>query len=138
MPDRLPIRVHRLVLIGERLREYVVERIYIVGSGVVGKATGQGFVHMGHDVTLVDVLPERVAALRAEGLNAQVGIDLRDAPESYLFLTLPTPNVGRQYDRSAFEQGVRDVGAALRDASAMHTVVVCSTDPPGTTEDLVL
>src|SRR5882724_10952753 len=114
-----------------------MERIYIVGSGVVGKATGQGFAHMGHEVTLVDVLPERVALLRAEGLNAQIGIDLRGVPESYIFLTLPTPHVGQHYDLSAFEQGVRDVGAALVDAEAMHTVVVRSTVPPRTTEDLV-
>jgi UDPglucose 6-dehydrogenase len=114
-----------------------VDRIYIVGSGVVGKATGQGFAHMGHSVTLIDVLPERVAALTAEGLNAQIGIDLRDVPESYIFLTLPTPHDGRRYDLSAFEQGVRDVGTALRDAPAMHTVVVRSTVPPRTTEELV-
>jgi UDPglucose 6-dehydrogenase len=114
-----------------------MERIYIVGSGVVGKATGQGFAHMGHSVTLVDVLPERVAALTAEGLNARIGIDLRDAPESYIFLTLPTPHSGRRYDLSAFEQGVRDVGKALVDAPAMHTVVVRSTVPPRTTEELV-
>jgi len=114
-----------------------MERIYIVGSGVVGKATGQGFAHMGHDVTLVDVLPERVAALRAEGLNARVGIDLSGVPESYVFLTLPTPNTGQSYDMTAFEQGVRDVGVALRTASAMHTVVVRSTVPPRTTEELV-
>ncbi len=114
-----------------------MERIYIVGSGVVGKATGQGFAHMGHPVTLIDVLPERVAALKAEGLNAQIGIDLSDAPASYIFLTLPTPHTGRRYDLSAFEQGVRDVGAALADAPAMHTIVVRSTVPPRTTEELV-
>src|SRR5690349_5519814 len=74
----------------------MMEKIYIIGAGVVGKATGQGFAYMGHDVTLVDVLPERVAALRAEGLNAQIGIDLKDEPETYIFLTLPTPHVGRR------------------------------------------
>src|ERR1700753_1926582 len=114
-----------------------MERIFIVGSGVVGKATGQGFAHMGHEVTLVDVLPERVAALQDEGLNAQIGIDLRRVAEAYIFLTLPTPHSGRRYDLSAFEQGVRDVGAALANADAMHTVVVRSTVPPRTTEDLV-
>jgi UDPglucose 6-dehydrogenase len=115
----------------------MMEKIYIIGAGVVGKATGQGFAYMGHDVTLVDVLPERVAALRAEGLNAQIGIDLKDEPESYIFLTLPTPHVGRRYDLTAFEQGVRDVGAALAGSEGMHTVVVRSTVPPRTTQDIV-
>jgi UDPglucose 6-dehydrogenase len=114
-----------------------LERIFIVGSGVVGKATGQGFVGMGHEVTLIDVLPERVATLRAEGLDARVGLDLRGESEAYLFLTLPTPHSGKRYDLSAFEQGVRDVGKALADADAIHTVVVRSTVPPLTTEQMV-
>jgi UDPglucose 6-dehydrogenase len=92
---------------------------------------------MGHDVTLVDVLPERVAALRAEGLNARIGIDLRGESDAYVFLTLPTPHVGRRYDLTAFEMGVRDVGAALATSDGMHTVVVRSTVPPRTTEDVV-
>jgi UDPglucose 6-dehydrogenase len=58
-------------------------------------------------------------------------------PASYIFLTLPTPHVGQRYDLSSFEHGVRDVAAALAVAEAMHTVVVRSTVPPRTTEDLV-
>ena len=114
-----------------------MERIFIIGAGVVGKATGQGFAHMGHQVTLIDVLPERAEALRAEGLDARIGLDLSGEGASYLFLTLPTPHVGRAYDLSAFEQGVRDVAKALADSPAMHTVVVRSTVPPLTTEELV-
>jgi UDPglucose 6-dehydrogenase len=92
---------------------------------------------MGHDVTVVDVVPERIEALRAEGLQAQIGLDLTGVPESYLFLTLPTPNVGRRYDLSALERGVRSVGRVLGQADAVHTVVVRSTVPPRTTEDVV-
>jgi UDPglucose 6-dehydrogenase len=114
-----------------------LERVFIIGAGVVGKATGIGFVQMGHRVTLIDVQPERVEALRADGLDARIGLDLTGEPASYLFLTLPTPNAGRRYDLSAFEQGVRDVGRALARSTAMHTVVVRSTVPPGTTEDFV-
>src|SRR5258706_7776239 len=114
-----------------------MERIFVIGAGVVGKATGQGFAGLGHTVTLVDVVPERVEALRAEGLDAQVGLDLRGQSETYIFLTLPTPHTGQRYDLSAFEQGVKDVGAALADADAVHTVVVRSTVPPLTTENLV-
>src|SRR5215813_15175744 len=112
-------------------------RIYLMGAGVVGKATGQGFVGMGHNVTLIDVVPDRVAALRAEGLDARIGLDLRGESEAFIFLTLPTPHTGKRYDLTAFEQGVRDVGRALAEADAIHTVVVRSTVPPLTTETLV-
>jgi UDPglucose 6-dehydrogenase len=112
-------------------------RIFVVGAGVVGKATGQGFAERGHTVTLIDVISERVSALRAEGLDARIGLDLKGEPESFIFLTLPTPHVGRRYDLSTFEQGVREVAGALARADVVHTVVVRSTVPPRTTEDLV-
>jgi UDPglucose 6-dehydrogenase len=114
-----------------------MERIYIIGAGVVGKATGLGFGTRGHNVTLIDVLPDRVEALRAEGLDARIGLDLRGEPESYIFLTLPTPHMGKKYDLSYFEQGVQDVAKALAETDAYHTVVVRSTVPPLTTENLV-
>ena len=33
--------------------------IVIVGSGVVGTATGEGFLELGHDVTFVDISDRR-------------------------------------------------------------------------------
>jgi UDPglucose 6-dehydrogenase len=112
-------------------------RIFVVGAGVVGKATGQGFAERGHTVTLIDVLSERVSALRAEGLDARIGLDLEGEPEAFVFLTLPTPHVGRRYDLSVFEQGVRDVAEVLAKTDVVHTVVVRSTVPPRTTEEMV-
>lgn len=112
-------------------------RIFIIGSGVVGSATGRGFAQMGHRVTFIDVLPARIEALRAEGYDARIGLDLRDEEPSFIFLTLPTPNVGPRYDLSAFRGGVIDVARALKDARESHTVVVRSTVPPLTTSELV-
>jgi UDPglucose 6-dehydrogenase len=112
-------------------------RIYIVGSGVVGTATGRGFSETGHDVTFIDILPERVEWLRAQGFDTSFTLELSEEP-SFIFLTLPTPHDGRQYDMSVFAQGVEDVGKALRSSTSVHTVIVRSTVPPGTTEGLVL
>jgi UDPglucose 6-dehydrogenase len=115
-----------------------------MGSGVVGTATGLGLAHRGHKVTFVDVLATRVRTLRAEGLDATDQLDLAGEEESFIFLTLPTPHVvkpsplrggqpERRYDLTPFLQGVRDVGEALRPSDEIHTVVVRSTVPPGTT-----
>jgi UDPglucose 6-dehydrogenase len=114
-----------------------MSRIFIVGSGVVGTATGKGFLAFGHDVTFIDILESRVEQLRGEGLDARTTLDLRDEPPSFVFLTLPTPNAGHRYDLSAFASGTTSVGTALKGASDDHTVVVRSTVPPGTTESLV-
>jgi UDPglucose 6-dehydrogenase len=63
-------------------------------------------------------------------------VDLPEEP-SFIFLTLPTPNRGHSYDLSAFVSGTEAVASALRRASAYHTVVVRSTVPPGTCEQVV-
>jgi UDPglucose 6-dehydrogenase len=111
-------------------------RIVIVGSGVVGTATGKGFSQIGHDVSFVDVLPDRLRQLREEGFDASTDIVLGDDP-AFIFLTLPTPNVGYRYDLAAFKNGVAAVGRAIGRSSAVHTVIVRSTVPPGTTEGVV-
>jgi UDPglucose 6-dehydrogenase len=112
-------------------------RIFIMGSGVVGTATGRGFLRSGHDVTFVDVLASRVGELAAEGFDASRTLELEDDRPAFVFLTLPTPNCGRAYDLTVFDAGVADVGMALARSSAVHTVVVRSTVPPGTTDQRV-
>ena len=111
-------------------------RMIIVGSGVVGTATGTGFARMGHQVQFVDIMQARVDTLRGLGYSASTKIDLT-GPEAYIILTLPTPHEGRRYDLRLFTQGVRDVAEALKQAQAFHTVVVRSTVPPNTCEGLV-
>jgi UDPglucose 6-dehydrogenase len=112
-------------------------RIFIVGSGVVGAATGGGFREAGHDVTFIDINEARVKELKERGWDARTAIDLTDEPESLIFLTLPTPHEGHRYDLTAFTAGTASVGKALAGSAARHTVVVRSTVPPGTTEGLV-
>lgn len=111
-------------------------RAVIIGSGVVGTATGKGFADTGHSVQFVDINRARVEELRREGFAASTLIDLT-GPPSFIFLTLPTPSTEGGYDLGALEAGVRSVGEALRHAGAWHTVVVRSTVPPGTCENLV-
>jgi UDPglucose 6-dehydrogenase len=112
-------------------------RIFIVGSGVVGTATGAGLGQIGHHVTFIDILPERVERLRSQGLDATSDLELPDDEAAFIFLTLPTPHDGRRYDLSIFTKGVEDVGQALRQSAPVHTVIVRSTVPPGTTEGMV-
>jgi UDPglucose 6-dehydrogenase len=113
-----------------------MSEIVIIGATVVGTATGKGFAAHGHPVRFVDVDPARVEALRADGYQASGEIELPDTP-AFIFLTLPTPNVGHRYDLDAFTTGTREVGDALKRAEAFHTVVVRSTVPPGTCEGRV-
>jgi len=111
-------------------------RIVIVGSGVVGTATGRGFLHHGHAVEFIDIDARRIDDLRARGLAASDHIDLAGAP-AFVFLTLPTPNRGNRFDLGSLAAGTAAVGHALRGSTSLHTIVVRSTVPPGTADDLV-
>lgn len=110
--------------------------IAVIGAGVVGTATGQGFLRHGHSVTFVDVSEARVTELRGQGLHAVERLPVDD-DWTWVFLTLPTPNDGRRWDLGRFVAGVGSVGEALRRAPAYATVVVRSTVPPGTCDDVV-
>jgi UDPglucose 6-dehydrogenase len=138
-PPRTPDPGKGLPDLGSTIRggTFVKTRIFIIGSGVVGTATGEGFLTAGHDVTFVDIAPERVRALAERGLDVRTELDLVGEPESLIFLTLPTPNDGHRYDLSAFRAGTASVGRALAATDVRHTVVVRSTVPPGTTEGMV-
>jgi UDPglucose 6-dehydrogenase len=114
-----------------------VSRIFIVGSGSVGSATGLDLLRAGHQVTFVDSAASRVAALAAQGLDARELLNLDGEPDGFVFLCLPTPNDDRGYNLSAVEDGAVQVGRALADADGRHIVVVRSTVPPGTTRELV-
>lgn len=113
-----------------------MSNIVIVGSGVVGTATGKGFASRSHQVQFVDIDADTISALRAEGYDATDKITLSDEP-AFIFLTLPTPNEGRRWDLSALRSGVRSVGEALSRSDGYHTVVTRSTVPPRTTEQIV-
>jgi UDPglucose 6-dehydrogenase len=51
--------------------------ISIIGSGVVGTATGKGFHKLGHHVTFFDISKQRLVTLREEGYD--VASSLKDA-----------------------------------------------------------
>jgi len=112
--------------------------VVVLGAGVVGAATGHGFSHHGHEVTLVDIDPLRVDSLCREGLNATTTLDL-GGPSTFVFVALPTPSTHRNgYDLSHFVAGLEVLGKALSTASERHTVVVRSTVPPHTCDQVVI
>jgi UDPglucose 6-dehydrogenase len=112
-------------------------KIYIVGSGVVGTATGRGFLSLGHDVTFVDTNPERLATLRTAGYEATNELQLGDE-SAVVFVAVPTPaDPVRGHDLSMIRLAVEHVGYALADSNARHTVVLRSTVLPGTLDKIV-
>jgi UDPglucose 6-dehydrogenase len=113
-----------------------VTAISIIGAGVVGTATGKGLAQHGHDVSFVDINRDRIEILRKEGYAASDTLILGDEP-AIIFLTVPTPNDGYRWDLDYIKAAARSVGEALHQSKAVHTVVVRSTVPPGTCDNIV-
>jgi UDPglucose 6-dehydrogenase len=131
-------------------------RVAVIGTGYVGLVSGVCLAEKGHAVTCVDVDAAKVAQInRAEApihedglrelLQRNVGhrlratTDLRRAVREadLSIIAVGTPYDGSQIDLSSIEQAAEAIGAALRDKTDYHVVVVKSTVVPGTTDGAV-
>lgn len=115
-----------------------MSRLLIVGSGVVGRATGKGFAKKGHAVSFVDVNPATLTALRAEGLSAMTIEQVDWTVVDVVMICVPTPTVNDQIVLDYVASAADEIGRGLAKTSNFVTVVVRSTVPPSTTEKLVL
>jgi UDPglucose 6-dehydrogenase len=126
-------------------------RIGIFGAGYVGLVTGACFAKLGHDVTVRDVVPEKIEALqRAEvpiyepGLQELVAgdagrlaftLDVREAVEGadFLYICVGTPpTYSGDADLSAVWTVIDELQAVAQGTRAV--VVMKSTVPVGTGE----
>ena len=108
--------------------------IEIVGSGVVGTATGMGLRAHGHDVTFVDSSPERVGVLRERGLQTRlVSRELQPLPE-FTFVAVSAPTGPDGVDITNLREATARLGRQLRiEGGAEWPVIVFRcTMPPGT------
>jgi len=115
-----------------------LSHILIVGSGVVGQATGKGFAKKGHSISYVDVNLKTITKLREAGLNAGTIADVDWATIDIVMLTVSTPTVQESIVLDYIEAAANDVGRGLATTERFITVVVRSTLPPTSTEQRIL
>ncbi len=134
-------------------------RLSVIGTGYVGLVTALAFARHGNKVTCVDVITERVEAIRRgeapfyepgvpEDLRAHVDSGLVEATTDTAaaverteatFLCVGTPSApDGSYDLTHVETASRDVGAAMRDLERYHLVVTKSTLTPTANRTVVL
>lgn len=131
--------------------------ISIIGTGYVGLVTGACLAEKGHQVTCVDINPERVAALnRAQSpifeagleellrknvgkrLAATTQLDQAVRQTDLTLIAVGTPFNGAEIDLTAVLGASTQIGEALKTKPGYHLIVVKSTVVPGTTDLHVL
>jgi len=136
--------------------------ISIIGSGVVGTATGKGFHKLGHNVIFFDISKQRLATLKLEGYD--VASSLKDAisRSEICFVCVNTPltkydnvidsdsnnpdddlfdeDLGKHQDLSQLQSVLRDIVRELNGEiiKKRRFLVFRSTMLPGTMRNVVL
>jgi UDPglucose 6-dehydrogenase len=110
-----------------------MSNLLIVGSGVVGQATGKGFIRKGHRVSFVDVNPSTIDKLRSTGFDAMTMRDVDWNKIDIVMLAVSTPTVDDRIVLDYIESAAWDVGKGIGSTKKHLVVVVRSTVPPTTT-----
>lgn len=114
------------------------EDIVIIGAGVVGSTTGIGLRALGHNVSYVDSDPDRLAELDDAGENASSCPVFSRSQNCIAMLCVPTPVRNGSYSLVELQRAVIGVTRAARQAEADVSIVIRSTIPPGTCDELLL
>lgn len=132
-------------------------KVSIIGSGYVGLVTGACLAELGHQVICVDTDASKVDRInrgqatifergltdllrRNAGVNLTATTDTATAVAStdLSLITVGTPFDGTRKDLRFVESAAREIGQALKSIDRYHVVIVKSTVPPGTTDEVVL
>lgn len=134
-------------------------RVSVFGLGYVGCVTAACLARAGHEVTGVDVNPEKTAMINegkspvvepglaeliSEGvrnrrLRATVSADWALKHTDMAMICVGTPSgANGQIDTTALERVAQDIGRTIERRSELFTIVVRSTVLPGTTEAVLV
>ena len=132
-------------------------KISVIGSGYVGTVTAACFAELGNSVTCVDVVKEKVdminrgqppiyepglkemmaRSVKAGRLRATTDLAraVRDSEVTFICVGTPSRESG-ETDLSYVRSAAQEIGKAMRGKKAFHVIVVKSTVPPGTSEEV--
>ena len=116
--------------------------ICIIGPGVVGQAQGKVFTKYGFKTVFLGGSEEKTRKLKKEGYKAFHRDELFNGTYNFDFsiLTVPTPTIDGKINLKALKSASIDLGKRLGSLKKKkyHVIVVKSTVPPGTTENVVI
>ena len=112
--------------------------IVIIGAGVVGRATGVSFSRLGHEVTFCDINTAVLRGLAGDGFDVVESCEVGSYRHDVTMLCIGTPTIRGEIALDDLRSACETVGIILQQSTEAHLVVVRSTVPPGTTEDVLI
>jgi len=113
-------------------------KISIIGSGLVGKATGLGFLNHGNSVIFYDIEKEKLLMLKKQGYDVAMNQLEAIINSSISFVCVQTPSRNGKLDFSYVRRAILEIAEALRKKSEYHLIVVRSTVLPSTTRTKIV
>jgi UDPglucose 6-dehydrogenase len=113
-------------------------KISIIGSGVVGKATGIGLHKHGNEVLFNDIIKEKLIMLRKQGYEVAENISEAVNNSTISLVCVQTPKVNGQMNLSFVKKATIHLAKALRRKKEYHVVVIRSTVLPFTTRTMII
>lgn len=108
-------------------------RIAIIGSGIVGQATGMGLAFNGNKVIFYDIDRSKLLALRSNGYDVTDNLVNAVNGSDVLFICVPTPTVEGRIDLRHINDCSQTIATVLKKSKKYVVVVFRSTIPPQTT-----
>jgi len=107
--------------------------IGIVGSGIVGQATGMGLNTNGHKVKFYDVDDSKLKVLKSNGYDTTENIDEVINDSQAIFVCVPTPTIANKIELKIINSCTEAIGEAMERANKYLVITFRSTIPPQTT-----
>ena len=105
-------------------------KVGIVGSGVIGSATGIGLSKLGHSVVFNDISSRALQRLALEGYNVTDNYEQLVESSQVIVVCVPTPTVDGRQDLSYINDALGKIGYCLRSAEDYKVIVIRSTVLP--------
>ncbi|MCL5877796.1 MAG: nucleotide sugar dehydrogenase [Candidatus Bathyarchaeota archaeon] len=108
-------------------------KVAIIGSGIVGQATGMGFATNGNTVIFHDINEEKLAKLTNLGYKTSEDLTETVTNSQIIFVCVPTPTVDNKIVLTHIQDCTRDIGSSIKKTKRYKLIVFRSTIPPQTT-----
>lgn len=112
--------------------------IGVLGSGVVGAATGLGFGSLKNKVIFLDIDPNVIKSLKKQKQTAIEIEDYQNQQIKFLFVCIGTPSSPQGIDLTAIKESMSTVGKIVANQKKHIIIIIRSTIIPGTTESILL